>query len=348
MKTKLSRLSVLVLLIFFQSCYNEPIGSSISAENTIKVNSELYNDIDRIIENENTSNEGELVCIDFIYTLTLYVFDEDLNLLNSSFIQSDQQFSDFLGSLEATNSISISYPITTTLNNGSTYSISNNQELKEVIDQCKKDDDIADCENLIRNCVWIVGNNENGDNTYLDSIFKEENGSTLLTIDSDLYFGSWSVFFIDDELHININITDNDEIKEYFNYDWKVDYIDENSLKLTNENRILILDQYCDTDNAECNNFNFSECELVDNPNVAEFILDDYNDCLYTLLQVESANTNIIYFETLNDANNNENPITSNQVYLNTSSNQIIQVRIENIEEETYFIIEIVLEAETC
>lgn len=345
MKSKVSILLTSLVLLLLQSCYNEIIDNDF--KETISVNSELYNDLGRIIENTEQGQE-ELICIDFLYPLTLYVFDDRLNLLNSEFIVSDQNFSDLLGNLEETHSISISYPITTTLNDGSTYSINTNEELKEVIDKCKKDQPVIQCQTLIRNCVWKVGYLQNSNNTYLGGVFVENDGATSFSINNELYFGSWSVFSIDEELHINISLNSSDEISDYFNSDWKVDYLNENALQLTSEDKTFILDQYCDTDYAECTNFNFSECHLTDNPNVAEFILDNYNYCINKILQGKSSNTNIIYFETLSDANANENAIPSNQVYLNTSTNQILYVRIENIEEQSFYTIEINIEAKAC
>lgn len=346
MNKKLTTAFILLTLLFFQSCYNNPVA--LEPEQKIQVNSELYNDLGQIIESTNSPNHEELVCIDFIYPTTLHVFDENLVLINSVLIQNDQQFSDFLASLEETQSISISYPITTVLTSGVTFSINNNEELKEVIDQCKKDLDIIYCQNLIKRCLWKIGYTENADNSYLGGVFVEETGATLFTFNNDTYFGSWTVFYINDELHININLNTKTEIGDYFNFDWKVEYLDENSIKLTNQDRILRLDQFCDTNNSDCDNFNFTECELANNPKVAEFILDDYNDCIYKILRKESSKNKIIYFETFNDASNSTNPITSSEVYLNTSNNQTIYVRIENIESGNYVIIEITIEAKTC
>jgi len=344
MKTKFVLLSKLIVILLFQSCYNEPIAG---VEDTIPVNSVFYKDIKRTIEDPEQGQE-EFICIDFIYPLTLYVFDESENLLNAEFIESDQNFSDFLGNLEETHSISISYPITTTLDDGTTFSIESNSELKEVIDQCKKDQEVIQCQNLIRNCVWKVGYLQNSDNAYLGGVFIEDNGATSFSYNDELYFGSWSVFLIDTELHININLSINNETSGYFNEDWKVEYLDENSLKLTNNGKTVVLDQYCDADYAECTDFDFSECALPDNPNVAEFTLDNYNYCIGKILQEKSSNTDITYFETLSEANNNENAILSDQVYLNTSDNQIIYVRIENTEDDTFYVIELTIKAKTC
>ncbi|WP_397363692.1 hypothetical protein [Olleya sp. R77988] len=342
-------LSIFTLFISLSACENEPIGGfNINAEDVITVNSELYNQLERITDDTNPTT---ITCIEFNYPLTMHAFDDNLQLLSTSLIPNDAQFLIYLNNLEDNYSISLSYPITTTLANGSTFSINNNEELKTNIDACIEEeevDQIEDCIQLIRNCVWKVGYTDGANNSYLGGIFNEEDGATVFIYNNQLYFGSWTVLFIENELHINISINDNNDVGAYFNFDWKVEYLDEDSLQLINEDKTFIIHQYCDNDHALCNDFVFTECELANTPGVAEFTLNDYNFCIINILQVDNSNISLLYFETNEDAENNINPILSDQIYLNTSQIQVIYIRVENSIDQTYTIIPIIIEAEAC
>lgn len=350
MKNAIKLLSVFILLLSFLSCENEPIGGlNINAEEVIAVHSELYNNLARMTDDP--QEELPVTCVDFNYPITMYAFDADLQLLTTTLIQNDVLFLTYLNNLEDDYSISISYPITTQLEDGTTFTINNNQELKENIESCIEEVEAIEAEAclfLINNCVWKVGYTRDMDNTYLGAVFNEDNGSTAFTHDDQLLFGSWSTLFIEGEMHINISLNNSGIIGDYFNYDWKVDYLDSNSLKLTHEEKSFVIHQYCDDDYAQCTNFAFEECELEATPGVAEFIFDNYAFCITNILQIDSATTNLIYFETEEDAENNTNPIPSDQVYLNTSQFQNVYIRVENITEDTSYTISILIIAQPC
>ena len=350
MKNAIKLLSVFILLLSFFSCENEPIGGlNINAEETIAVHSELYNNLARMADDP--EEELPVTCVDFNYPITMYAFDADLQLLTTTVIQNDALFLTYLNNLEDDYSISISYPITTQLEDGTTFSINNNQELQENIEACIEEVEAIeaeDCLFLINNCVWKVGYTRDMDNTYLGAVFNEDNGSTAFTHDDQLLFGSWTTLFIQGELHINISLNNSGIVGGYFNYDWKVDYLDSNSIKLTHEDKSFVIHQYCDDDYAQCTNFVFEECELETTPGVAEFIFDNYAFCITTILQIDSTTTNLIYFETEEDAENNTNPIPSDQVYLNTSQFQNVYIRVENLTEDTSYTISILIIAQPC
>ncbi|AUC75259.1 hypothetical protein [Olleya sp. Bg11-27] len=350
MKTNLKLLTVFVVLISLFSCQNEPIGGlDINAEDTIAVHSELYNNLARITDNP--EEELPVTCVDFNYPITMYTFDTELQLLATTLIQNDALFLTYLNNLEDDYSISISYPITTQLEDGTTFSINNNQELKENIEACIEEVEAIEAQNclfLINNCVWKVGYTRNIDNTYLGAVFNEDNGSTAFTHDDQLLFGSWTTVFIEGELHLNISLNNSGIVGDYFNYDWKVDYLDSNSIQLTHEDQSFVIHQYCDNDYALCTNFAFEKCELEDTPGVAEFTFDNYTFCITNILQIDSATTNLIYFETEEDAVNNTNAIASDQVYLNISQFQNVYIRVENLMDDTSYTISILIIAQPC
>ncbi|QXP61161.1 hypothetical protein [Olleya sp. HaHaR_3_96] len=350
MKTTLKFLSVFLILISLFSCQNEPIGGlNINAEDTIAVHSELYNNLARIADDP--EEELPVTCVDFNYPITMYTFDEELQLLATTLIRNDALFLTYLNNLEDNFSISISYPITTQLDDGTIFTINNNEELQDNVDACIREVEASEAESaleLISNCVWKIGYTRGTENIYLGAVFNEDDGSITFTNGDDLFFGSWTVLFIEGDMNINISLNNGGVAGSYFNFDWKVNFIDQNSLQLTNGEKTFVIHQYCDNDFALCHNFAFEECELEDTPGVAEFTFDNYAFCITNILQIDSSNTNLVYFETEEDAENNTNAIASDQVYLNTSQFQNVYIRVESLTDDTFYIITILIRAQSC
>lgn len=351
MKSILKILSVFILFISITSCDNEPFGGIFVNGEVINVDSELYNLLERI------ADEGEelepITCIEFVYPLTIYIFDENLEYSNTQYITTDQQFSDLLGSLDITYSISVSYPITSTLNDGSTFVIETNEQLKEAIDNCIRDEAIGNCQELIRNCIWKVIYLEDSENTYVGGIFQENDGATTFNFDGNILFGSWSPLFIEDELHLNIHLNSTNEVADFWNNDWLVTYLGSSAMRLSTENHSVLLTQICDN-NDSCTNtgLNYNECELTNNSGHAEFIFDNYKTCILTLFLVEgitdAENLNVTFHETYDDSETNSNAILSSQAYINLEQDQVIWVRIENLDSLEYIIIPITINAISC
>ena len=102
----------------------------------------LFTQIVRVTTDSDEPTE-EITCIDFIYPLQILVYDENLDAIGSQNITGDQEFSTFLGLIGDDYAISISYPIATTLEDGTVFSVNSNSELKIAIDNCSKEDIIS-------------------------------------------------------------------------------------------------------------------------------------------------------------------------------------------------------------
>lgn len=77
---------------------------------------------------------------------------------------------------------------------------------------------------------------------------------------------------------------------------------------------------------------NFQLCE-DDNDLTTDFYLVDMDDTILNGL----TNNEVLYFETLIDAQNNQNPIDKNNAYQNTSSPQTIYIRVQSISDPNCF-----------
>ncbi|OUS03468.1 hypothetical protein A9Q86_00720 [Flavobacteriales bacterium 33_180_T64] len=347
----ISKFRFLLLLIFATSCAydlddNLDIDPNVRIQDIISADSDLFNNLKEISNTDEQPNNS-IVCIDFIYPLTLFTFDENNTYVSTTTIVNDQQFSSFLEAIDISHAISMSFPITSTLESGEYFIINNKEELKEAIDSCLSEELVYECGELIQNCVWKVGYSYNDDNLYLGSIFQESDGLTTLNIDNSILNGSWSPFIIENELHININLNDTTELGEYFNLDWKVEYLDENTLLLTNLERALILNQRCDPDFADCGNFIFEACETNLDSGISEFILEDYVPCIFDTLELDDE-FEIYFYETEADATTLTNPILPNEPYENIENNQIIYIIIDDIENDMQYYVLITLSAISC
>lgn len=325
------------------------INQTYNEENTIAANSDLFNNIKEVTTASDKPNES-IDCIDFIYPITLFVFNENNEYQYTSTISNDDEFSNFLEPIAETYSISISFPITSILDSGEELIIENKEDLEESISNCLDIEMVGECTTIIRECLWKIGYSFDYDNTYLGDILQETDGFLTLNTQNEIIAGSWTPFVIENELHININLIDTTAIGNYFNLDWKAQYIDDNSIRLYHEERELILNQRCDVDFDTCGNFEFTSCETQPESGVAEFVLTDYEFCILDTLELDSEEDNLsISFHTSeDDAINMINAISTSEPFTTIESDQLIFVRINNLENDEHYFVEITLTAEQC
>ncbi|MBC2844509.1 hypothetical protein [Winogradskyella flava] len=333
--------------IINQSFNNETGIIQLSPLEEITQGSELFQNLVQVATDKERPDHN-ITCINFNYPLSIFVFDANDEFTSLNAVLDDEEFSLLLESLETDFSISVSFPITAILESGEEFIINTKEELKQSIDSCLDFERVSDCNQILENCILKVGYGFTNDNPYLGGIFEESNGFTTFNFEERNFIGSWTVFLIEDELHININlVSENSEITDYFNYDWKVTYIDENSLKLSNEDRDLVLNQRCDQDFDLCSSFYFEVCENETNTGVSDFILNDYVFCILDTLELDEDSV-ISFHETQEDAQNDENPVAGDQVYNNTENNQSIFVKIIDEENLSDYVVEIILISIGC
>jgi hypothetical protein len=248
---------LLIALVFVSGCSDfddnlEKIAPVNTAE-VITKDSELYHLIEKVTAEEGTNALEEIVCIDFVYPLQLLVYDENLQVIGTQIIIGDEQFSAFLGAFPAQQSLSISYPISTTLADGTVFSVNNNTELKLAIDSCSREDIITYCNNLFCNasgaeltpCVWKVKSIEGADNKYVSGTFMvNQDGSLVFDYNEIQYLGSWSFLFINDELHLNINLEGNSSVAQDWNFDRRVELVADMMI-IQNTPKNIVLRQIC-------------------------------------------------------------------------------------------------------
>lgn len=319
-----------IILFITLSCDNEPISeATVNANDLIQTDSELYQSLVFIAEEE---PENVDACLEFIYNFSIIVYDPNLEIVDFSILNSDRELILFLSSVEEGNSISLSYPITSILANGEEFTITNNDELQNNLKNCFEDETIGNCNSLIEDCIWNITYTEGGNNDFEGGYFNVSSiGNAWFHYNDEVFLGTWVSLFIEDELHLNINLNDEGSVGEHFNFDWKVTIPDPEHMILVNdEGAIFNLEKECF---SVCKQIVFEECEIELDSSIANFNLESYIECFLPFTAIdETSEYTFTFHDLMEDALSGENPIDS-QNYLNTENPQEIFVRM--IENET-------------
>lgn len=236
---------ILFSMVFNTSCENEPVN--------VKLDPNVYKPInDEIIEGLlKVSNYGiidsERICVEFIYPFTILSFDSNYESVEANEISGSDQLVNFLQNLPEELTISMSYPISATLPNGSIISISNNEALIEALNACTEEDIILICNARMTTeaqCIVKIPFSSSGyDNKYAGGYFTGNSGGTVnFNYQNSSYIGTWTYLFINSELYFNIFLLGNTTVSQYWNKNFKVT-INLNSTILNYGYDILLMEQ---------------------------------------------------------------------------------------------------------
>ncbi len=187
-------------------------------------------------ENE---DDDDIECIDFQYPITASVFDENNDLINSITINNDNDMYDFIDDLDEFAAVTINFPITVILADGTTQTINSIQELENAIeiadDSCDEDDDNDfdddDCDNCSTNdldtvfadCAeWTVDKLERNDNdledNYVGYVFEfNSDGTILVTQGSNTFNGTWEASGAGNNISVEVNVTGLSDFNDTWN-----------------------------------------------------------------------------------------------------------------------------------
>lgn len=213
--------------------------------------------------------DDDIECIDFVYPISLFTFDVNLEQTGSLVVESDKDLRLFFKGLSDTDLVSIDFPISLKLYDGTSIEVNSNEELVRTLegamDACDEDDDNDyndddfDEDELIEElveCVWLVKefkrNNEDQIGQYFDYSFDFNSDGTVVTgfRGSAIIEGTWDITFGENGAKLNLAF----ESAEDFTLEWSVYDIGDDRIKLFNDegNRIVIK-QGCDEDYTEPN-----------------------------------------------------------------------------------------------
>lgn len=220
-------LGTLLLLFSISSCTDLDDNEVVDlTRETITKDSELFGLLESVVNRGDDPIENT-VCIDFIYPFKVFIYDANLVPQGEVILGGDDQFSAFLAQLPANQSISISYPLETTLSDGTIFSVTNNAELKIAIDSCSREDIISYCSGLFGipqgTCVWEIPYIEGANNDFAGAVFTADaTGTITLYHHNATYDGTWIFLFLNDELHLNINLEGTSTTVQNWNYNFKI------------------------------------------------------------------------------------------------------------------------------
>jgi hypothetical protein len=225
--------------------------------------------------------DDDIECIDFVYPITLFTFDINLQQTGSVTVNSDRELRLFFKELGEDDLISIDFPVTLELYDGTRVTVNSNAELAVAIesakDACDEDDDddyndddftLERFNNLITECPWLVREVERDAISQTDQYFeylmnfKEDGAVTVRDRLGNVLNGSWSTRMTDHGVLLNLEF----DILVDFTLEWFVYEIEPGKIKLYAEggNRI-ILRSVCDVYDEDPNTLReiLRECAWV-------------------------------------------------------------------------------------
>jgi hypothetical protein len=207
-----------------------PITIILNDFSEVLINSldEFENYVDEC-EGENEFDD-DIECVDIAYPFTVSVFDTNNELIDTITINSDQELYFFLEELDEDKIVNVEFPITLILSDGTEISVSNLDQLEDVIDDaeddCDEDDDYDynddDCDNcstdqlteFITSCDgWYVKDLERNDNDltdlYADYTFTfDSEGNVTAETATESFSGTWESSGSGNSITVSISIPD--------------------------------------------------------------------------------------------------------------------------------------------
>ncbi len=328
------------------SCSNEPYD--LFTIGKIDAKSALFDSLKDISSEEGENKEP--ICLTFVYPFNVYLYNDQSEIVDSRIIGNNLEFIEALEATDQEGAIGLSYPIISILENGGTFSIQNNDELKEAIKACIESEIIRYCNSLLeeKNCLWKIislTDNKRYDQSLLDFY---DDGTGIFYDKGNAYRTSWISLFIDKELHINIRLEGNSETSNDWNFDWKATIIDENTVEISTGDKKHIIKKECGIANS-CDYVEFRECELKDSDQLAEFVFENYTDCIISLQENVTDPTflSLSFFESHENAVQETEALNTSS-YQNSSNPQLVFVKTKNTNTNESNIIRIVLFVEAC
>ncbi|MFD2101596.1 hypothetical protein [Flagellimonas iocasae] len=207
-------------------------------------------------------DDNDIECIDFVYPITLYTFDINVQISNEIHIESDEQLRRFFAELEEGDLISIEFPLTLKKYDGTEIVVENNAALSVALsnakNECDEDDDNdyndddftkERLDAYLVECPWEVRElyRENTDQTeqYLEylMVFNEDGSVTVNDRIGNVLNGSWSTA----ETDAGVLVTLDFDVLVDFNLEWLAYELEEGKIKFYNDNgNKIILKQRCD------------------------------------------------------------------------------------------------------
>jgi len=224
-------------------------------------------------------DDEDIECIDFVYPITLFTFDAGLEQTGSLVVDSDKDLRRFFSGLEEGNLVSVDFPISLKLYDGTTIEVNSNEELVRTIEGARNacdeddDDDYNDddfsqerLEAYLTECPWLIRevrrDEQDQTDQYFEYVMTFSKDGTVFVKDREgnNLSGAWSTRDSDRGVLLKLEF----EALIDFNLEWLIYEIGEGKIKLFESpgNRIIM----------------YNACDIYnDSPNTLREILKECN-----------------------------------------------------------------------
>lgn len=211
---------------------------------------------------EDDKDDDHIRCVDFVYPITLFTFDIQRQQTGNVSVNSDKEMRRFFAGLDDGDLVSIDFPISLKLYDGSKITVNSNAELANIIENTKNncDDDSDDdgdedsgvtlerLRNVLAECSWIIKKVKN-QGEELDRLLGFEfnflaDGVITLSDGESTLQGSWEIA-ANEQGRLVMAITMGDE--PGVSFEWPLADLKDNRLKfeVSDIGYELILERVC-------------------------------------------------------------------------------------------------------
>ena len=208
--------------------------------------------------------DDDIECVDFVYPLTYSVFDTNDNIISTVTINNDEDMYNFIHDIDENDIIALNFPVTLIFSDGTETTANSVQELGDIlnsaVDFCDEDDDndygdddfdLEELNQLLVTCPWVVHamerDNDSVSDTYRDYVllFEANDSLKIKKRNGVIVKGLWETSESDNGVVLTLNV----EGLNDFTLNWYVSELEDDKIKLQNENgNRIILRKNCDTD----------------------------------------------------------------------------------------------------
>ena len=203
------------------------------------------------------SPDDDIECIDFVYPITLYTFDLNEQQTGSVAVESDMDMRRFFAGLGENDLISVDFPVSLKLYDGTEIQVNSNAELANAIESAKQacdedddndfnDDDFTKerLDEYLVECPWLVNEVERDAVNQTDQYFEYlmnfgADGKVIVKDRSgNSINGTWSTRVADNKVLLKLEF----DVLVDFNLEWYVCEVGEGKIKFFSEggNRIIM------------------------------------------------------------------------------------------------------------
>jgi hypothetical protein len=248
---KTLKITLALFLILLSSCEDEKYEAAPEeTKDIIKKSNPIYDLLETVVNAEGDP-VNSAVCVKFIYSFQLLVYNQNDQVVNQITMSSNSQFSNLLQNLPTGQSISISYPIQTLFPDGTIFSVTNNEQLKMALNQCSKENLLEYCKGIFGNsgpCSWKIPFIDEQNNEYAGGVFTaNESGTINFYHLNQNYLGTWTFLIVGNNLYLNINLEGNSNVSNYWNHNYEIIALSDIEIKIKSNNIIKTMVKNCGT-----------------------------------------------------------------------------------------------------